>query len=108
MPRALLRFVAHTQFRYGVRSIACLIDAISVQSLKGTILDGGNLGLPLSNTSDLLESTLRFHLSDERKAVGIVQRWREFANQDCAVRISNPELSSVHFDPMTGKPISYG
>src|SRR5436853_4340210 len=35
MPRSLLRFIAHTTFRYGVRSIAHLIDLIETDAFDG-------------------------------------------------------------------------
>jgi len=46
IPRPLLRFIAHTQFRYGVRSIAHLIDVIDSSALKN-----GSLTARLTKTT---------------------------------------------------------
>jgi hypothetical protein len=88
VPRTLLRFVAHTQFRYGVRSIAHLIDLIRTNALKENQLK--LTGLPLNNVSELQESSLRLHLLDKDEAFGIANRWKEFSKDN--------EMLAIHSD----------
>jgi hypothetical protein len=82
VPRALLRFVAHTKFRYGVRSIAHLIDIIRPNALNARKLTIGESDLPMASESALQESSLRLHLLDKDQAFGIVNRWKEFYKDD--------------------------
>jgi hypothetical protein len=89
LPRALLRFIAHTRFRYGVRSIAHLIDVIDSKSLRGNVLKINSLGLPFSSEKTLLESSLKLHLLDKDQAFGIVNRWKEFAKDKVFVGIAD-------------------
>lgn len=79
VPRALLRFVAHTHFRYGVRSIAHLIDIINSKSLDKDTLKIAETDLPMTSEKALHESSLRLHLLDKDQAFGIVNRWKEFS-----------------------------
>jgi RNA helicase len=78
VPRALLRFVAHTKFRYGVRSIAHLIDIIRPKALNDKKLTIGESDLPMASEKAIRESSLRLHLLDKDQAFGIVSRWKEF------------------------------
>lgn len=77
IPRSLLRFVANTVFRYGVRSIAHLIDVISTSALIDGKLDAEALGLPITSEADLQDSSLKLHLLDKDQGFGIVNRWSE-------------------------------
>jgi hypothetical protein len=88
VPRSLLRFVAHTTFRYGVRSIAHLIDVIDSEAYKETKLNGDPLGLPMSSVTALQSSTLKLHLLDKDKVFGIVNRWKDFSTDKTAVVLS--------------------
>jgi hypothetical protein len=65
IPRCLLRFVAHTSFRYGVRSIAHLVDLIESRAFR--------------SEQSLLDSSLKLHLLDRDEGFGIVNRWKELA-----------------------------
>jgi len=99
VPRALLRFIAGTTFRYGVRSIAHLIDVIDrKESEKATavsrleqrsILTIVHSDLPMANEKALEESSLRLHLLDKDRAFGIVNRWRECARDKCVVPLED-------------------
>jgi hypothetical protein len=96
VPRSLLRFIAHTTFRYGVRSIAHLIEAIDSHALKRDALSESVLGLPMGSERELEESSLSLHLLDKNHAFGIVNRWQEFAKDTAAVdmieRVPDPSL----------------
>lgn len=87
VPRALLRFVAHTRFRYGVRSLAHLIDMIGHGSLEGNELKLSSLDLPIASEETLQESSLRLHLLDKDKGFGIVNRWRDLSKDDVPVML---------------------
>jgi hypothetical protein len=89
MPRSLLRFIAHTKFRYGVRSIAHLIDVIDTNALDGNTLKGGLLRLPFENENLLRSSSLRLHLLDKDQAFGIVNRWKEFAKDKIVIDLEH-------------------
>ena len=61
VPLALLRFLARSEFRYGVRSIAHLIELIPYQkNIK--VLHVNNLDLPIDNPKRLKASSLAYHL----------------------------------------------
>ena len=85
VPRPLLRFIAHTQFRYGVRSIAHLVDLIDSSALKKNALRLGALRLPFSKESTLRDSSLKLHLLDKDSAFGVVNRWRDFVKDKAIV-----------------------
>jgi hypothetical protein len=92
IPRSLLRFIAHTQFRYGVRSIAHLIDVIDNEAFHEGKLNGTALGLPTSNEKALGNSSLKLHLLDKDQGFGIVNRWQEFAKDKAVVNVSQRQL----------------
>jgi hypothetical protein len=93
VPRSLLRFIAHTHFRYGVRSIAHLIDIISSNALRDGELKIGENDLPIKSEQALQESSLRLHLLDENQGFGIVNRWKEFSKDNKTVGAKTPFLA---------------
>jgi hypothetical protein len=82
VPRSLLKFVAKTVFRYGVRSIAHLVDVIDSRSLTDGTLKAEKLGLPITSEEALCKSSLSLHLLDKDQGFGIVNRWREMLAAD--------------------------
>jgi hypothetical protein len=90
IPRAVLRFVAHTHFRYGVRSIAHLIDIIRSKALTEGVLKIAEGDLPMRSEESLRESSLRLHLIDKDQGFGIVNRWREFSKDDKTISLRDP------------------
>lgn len=93
VPRSLLRFIAHTSFRYSVRSIAHLIEVIDSDAFHDDTLDGGGLGLPINSQKALAESSLRLHLLDKDQGFGIVNRWLEFGKDKAAVDLTKRGLA---------------
>jgi len=89
IPRALLRFIAHTTFRYNVRSIAHLVDLISATAYSEGTLMLEKLGLPFQNEAMLQESSVRLHVLDRNGAFGIVKRWSDFAKDEVVVDVAN-------------------
>jgi hypothetical protein len=85
VPRSLLRFIAHTTFRYGVRSIAHLIEGIEKDAFEGDTLKGDAMGLPIDTQEDLEESSLKLHLLDKNQGFGIVDRWQDFVSDKATV-----------------------
>lgn len=88
IPRSLLRFIAQTKFRYGVRSIAHLIDVIESSAFNNKILKGQSLGLPITTEAALQESSLKLHMLDKDQGFGIVNRWKEFSKDKTVVNLS--------------------
>jgi hypothetical protein len=78
IPRSLLRFVAHTKFRYGARSIAHLLDEIDHLAYENGELSAARLTLPLTSEELLRASSLRFHLIESEHE--IVTRWQAFSS----------------------------
>ncbi len=101
MPRCLLRFVAQTSFRYGVRSIAHLIDLIGNGAFRNATLKGGALGLPFTSEESLRDSSLRLHLLDKDQVFGIVNRWKEFSKDKITVNL-NPQGLRWFMGPIPG------
>jgi hypothetical protein len=87
MPRSLLRFIAHTKFRYGVRSIAHLIDVISSKAFSDGVLHAAKLGLPMTTEDVLQDSSLKLHLLDKDQCFGVVNRWKEFSKDAVVVNL---------------------
>jgi len=87
LPRALLRFIAQTTFRYGVRSIAHLVDIIESKCFRNGRLKKEALGLPIASEEVLQESSLRLHLLDKDQGFGIVNRWKEFSKDKMVVNL---------------------
>lgn len=94
MPRCLLRFIGHTSFRYGVRSIAHLIDLIESSAIDANkkTLRGDALGLPFSSEESLRDSSLKLHLLDKDQGFGIVNRWKEFSKDKITVKLTAPNV----------------
>jgi hypothetical protein len=89
LPRSLLRFIAHTKFRYGVRSIAHLIDVIPSTAFQDNNLKVEKLKFPFESEKSLRESNLRLHLVDKDQAFGIVNRWKEFSRDKVIVNLQD-------------------
>lgn len=83
-PLALLRFIAHTEFRYGVRSIAHLIDLIPYKD-KVTNLSLDDLKLPVKTVERLRESSLAYHLLHKDQVHGVVKLWEKSAASNIAM-----------------------
>jgi hypothetical protein len=77
VPRSLLSFISNTVFRYGVRSIAHLIDLIDTKAFGNGALNPEALGLPIASEDLLQDSSLKLHLLDKDQGFGIVNRWSE-------------------------------
>ena len=100
IPRSLLRFIAHTNFRYGVRSIAHPIDIIDPgeiladassprRKFSNKALSFNLNHLPMSSERSLQDSSLRLHLLDKDRGFGIVNRWKEYAADDTVVSLED-------------------
>lgn len=86
VPWCLLRFVASTRFRYGVRSIAHLVELISWNSDISNKLDIGDIHLPLTSEKELKNSSLAYHLVSEEGPEGIVETWKDTSSCSALVR----------------------
>jgi hypothetical protein len=92
VPRSLLRFIAHTQFRYGVRSIAHLMDIISSKAFKEGKLDIREGNLPLNSEITLQGSSLSLHLLDKDHGFGIVNRWNDYSKDNTMVSLEKKSI----------------
>lgn len=92
LPRCLLRFISQTTFRYGVRSIAHLVDLIEGNALRNETLRVDALGLPLHSEKALEDSSLKLHLLDKNQGFGIVNRWKDFSKDKVNVTLKDPGL----------------
>lgn len=76
VPWALLRFIIMSKFRYGVRSIAHIIDLVnSLESGKDKFLSVDDLNLPLGSAAILRQSSLAYHIYSEDGPDEIVELW---------------------------------
>ena len=91
MPRSLLRFIATTSFRYGVRSIAHLIDLIGSEAFQAGKLKA-TLRLPMASEETLEASSLKLHLLDKDGGFGVVSRWKDLQKDKTMVNLK-PEAS---------------
>ena len=95
-PWSLLRFIALSKFRYGVRSIAHLIDLIP--NIDGDrILNDGLKLLPLKSERELKNSSLAYHLIAESEPDMIVDMWNDISKCKAYVRFySEPHNNSLN------------
>ena len=101
VPLALFRLIAHTQFRYDVRSIAHLIDLIPNRKDAESI-SFNQLSLPVSSIAELRKSSLAYHLvDDENHAHGIVETWKAAAKHKEIMPISAGDFP---YRPGVGMP----
>jgi hypothetical protein len=90
-PLALLKFTGKTEFRYGVRSMAHLIDLIPYK--KGVSdLPLADLKLPLGDAQELKSSSLAYHLVSEDQALGAVNLWEECIRTEAEIMIGSQTL----------------
>lgn len=89
VPWSLLKFIGETKFRYGVRSIALLIDSIPNSSEITEKITINDLKLPLSSESELKKSNLAYHIiptENDQDISGIVIRWNKIRQFETLVR----------------------
>jgi hypothetical protein len=93
--QALLRFIAQAEFRYGVRSIAHLIDSIPHKK-NAKELRLSDLKLPLTSPKALKESSLAYHLLHEEQAHGVVSLWKGYSASKASVPLYSETLEFFH------------
>lgn len=92
VPVSLLRFVAKSSFRYGVRSLAHLIDLIEPpEPPKNKEIEAQQLHLPLKSVTALRDSSLAYHLFSADGPAAIIEAWREATAYESKVRIREVE-----------------
>lgn len=90
VPLSLLRFASTTTFRYGVRSLAHLIDIIqpfAPDARERNELSSNQLSFPLESAAALRKSSLAYHVYSEDGAAAIVDHWKEVSADEATVRI---------------------
>lgn len=88
VPWALLKFIALSKFRYGVRSLTHFIDLIPAVDGKNEEFHLKDLKLPLKSVSEIKNSSLAYHLIAEDGPASIVNLWKDLS--------SHPELVKIH------------
>lgn len=91
VPWCLLRFVVASKFRYGVRSIAHLIDLVTPPDEKSDKLTPAAVKLPLGTVKELRESSLAYHVFSEDGPAAIVGEWKSISQNKSIVRIRQEE-----------------
>ena len=86
IPWALLSFIAQSEFRYGVRSIAHFIDLIPSSSKDERVLKLSEIHLPLNTVSALKGSSLAFHIIDEDGPASVVELWKKLKESKALVK----------------------
>jgi hypothetical protein len=97
VPRSLLRFVANVTFRYGVRSIAHLIETIDGKSLSDGDLKLQPSDFPMESQKTLEKSSLRLHLLDKDRGYGVVSKWHEVSKDQHMIEVINSISEIVPF-----------
>jgi hypothetical protein len=97
IPWALLRFVVMSKFRYGVRSIAHLVDLVSPLDKDASSMQLSDLNLPLLSVSVLRDSSLAYHVFSEDGPAAIIELWTECCKSDIAVRIKKEREEEEDF-----------
>jgi hypothetical protein len=89
VPWRLLKFIVTNKFRYGVRSIAHLIDLLPAQEDDASSLDIDQL--PLSSAQRLKESSLAYHLLAEDGPTAVIDQWKTLGDVVVQVRVMPKE-----------------
>jgi len=76
-----------SKFRYGVRSIAHLVDLIPPLNKDTHCMSLADLNLPLQSVAVLRDSSLAYHVFSEDGPAAIIELWHECCQSDIAVRI---------------------
>jgi hypothetical protein len=94
IPLALLAFIGRLRFRYDVRSITCIVDLITAPDATTlTELRLEHMPTALSSVKDIRESSLVYHLVDDKdNAHGVYNLWKELAVSDAMVPVIPPEI----------------
>ncbi|MHC4539511.1 MAG: P-loop NTPase family protein [Planctomycetota bacterium] len=88
-PWALLSFIAKTEFRNGVRSIAHVIDTIDDIGEEEKELRLKAINWPLDVPSRLEDSYMARHLIDSDGRASICNRWAKLQKVNCRVRVAS-------------------
>ena len=96
VPSGLLKFVGAVQFRYGVRSVAHLINTIPFSD-KITDLDLNNIGLPFESSNTLKNSSLAYHFVDDDQSLGILKLWNDSFINNQPIPIQDEFISTFPF-----------
>ena len=91
VPWALLRFIAVSKFRYGVRSIVHLLDLIPGNLNIEEELALDDFDLPLEDVNDLKKSSLSYHLITEEEPEDIVKIWNDISECQTLIRFEQEE-----------------
>lgn len=91
VPWALLRFIAISKFRYGVRSITHLLDFIPGNLDIEEKLGMDDFDLPLEDVNDLKKSSLSYHLISEEEPEDIIKAWTDTQNCQTSIRFEMEE-----------------
>lgn len=89
VPWALLRFIALSRFRYGVRSISHFIDTIPGNLEIEEVLNLKDFHLPLDSKNEIMKSSLAYHLIAEEEPESIVETWKEISAVETLVRFES-------------------
>ena len=87
IPWAVLHFIGLAAFRYGVRSIAHLIDLLPALEEEQNRIRLADVSLPFDNEKQLRNSSLAYHLAAREGPEEIVELWGESAKYARLVRI---------------------
>jgi hypothetical protein len=101
VPLALLRFVAQMDFRYGVRSLASLVNLIPYRD-HPAVLTLGDLEFPFGDVERTKQNSIAYHLLHQHQATGVVETWRIACN--CSdllpVSLQEPDIAALgHYSP---------
>ena len=101
VPLAFLKFIVNSDFRYGVRSIAHLIEQIPYKkNLEHLRL--ADLKLPIKNSGSLKSNSLAYHLLNEDQAHGIINLWKDASTIKIDLPIFYPAIDRALFPEWAG------
>jgi hypothetical protein len=95
VPWSLLRFVAVTRFRYGVRSITHLVELLPASSEDSTTVNVDRL--PIGTVDRLKKSSLAYHVVSDDGPAAVVADWKQFSAHNARVRIAEDPEEEIPF-----------
>jgi hypothetical protein len=91
VPWSLLRFIAMSKFRYGVRSIVHLLDFIPGNLDIEEKLRADDFDLPFDNVNELKKSSLSYHLVAEEDPEDIISLWGSISECKTLIRFEKED-----------------
>ena len=89
VPWSILNFIGQVKFKFGVRSIAHVVDTIPYPINYNSNISWLDVKMPLTTIPELKNSSLYYHLSLEQDLDAIITLWNKLRSVKTQIRIAS-------------------